>query len=79
MRNRILRLAVLAAVPLVIPAAAAFAQGLTLPPRLASKPWVGTARRPSAGQAFDRALATLTPKQRAPAVRMLASTRETLP
>jgi hypothetical protein len=124
MPNRILRLAVLAAVPLVIPAAAALARGLTLPPRLASapayqvpdrllasrvelaltegeaaalarlstdlhfqarlqamssKPWIDAARRPSAGQAFDRALATLTPKQREPALRVLASTDEAAP
>jgi hypothetical protein len=118
MRNRILRLAVLAAVPLVIPAAAAFAQALSLPPRLASapayevpdrllasrgelalteaqaaelarlstdlhfearlqamssKPWIAAARGSSPRQAFDQALATHTPKQRDPALRVLAS------
>jgi len=121
MRNRILRLAVAATVPLVIPAAAAFAQALVLPPRLASapayevpdrllasraelalteaqaaelaalsaelysqekfwhassKPWIAAARRPSPQSAFDRALATLKPAQRGPAVRALASTAE---
>jgi hypothetical protein len=121
MRNRILRLAVLAAIPLVIPAAAGFAQALTLPPRLASapayevpdrllarraelalteaqaaelarlstdlhfqarlqamssKPLTTAARFTWPREAFDRALATLTSKQREPAVRALASTEE---
>lgn len=121
MRNRILRLAVLAAVSLVIPTAAALAQALAVPPRLASapayevpdrllasraelalteaqaaelaalsdelysqekfwhassKPWIAAARRSSPQSAFDRALATLTPAQRGPAVRALASTAE---
>lgn len=124
MRNRILRLAVLPAFPLLIPAAAAFAQALTLPPRLASppayevpdrllagraelalteaqaaelarlstdlhfqarlqamssKPWIGAARAPSPRRGFDRALATLTPKQRQQAVRVLASTDAAAP
>ena len=65
MRNRIFRLAVLAAASLVIPAAASSAQEMTLPPP-----------RPSPQHAFDRALATLTPAQRGPAVRALASTEE---
>ena len=43
---------------------------------MSSKPWVTAARRPSPRQAFDRALATLTAKQREPAVRVLASRRE---
>ena len=121
MRNRILRLAVLAAATLVVPPAAAFAQAVTLPPRLASapayevpdrliasrselalteaqsaelarlstdlhfrahlrtvssKPWIAAALRPSARQAFDRALANLTTKQRGSAVRVLASSDE---
>ena len=120
MRNRILRLAILAAVSLGVPAAASSAQA-TLPRPLASepafdvpnrllaqraelglttaeaadlaalsaelysqekfwhtssKPWITWARRPSPQQAFDRALATLTPAQRGPAVRVLASTEE---
>jgi hypothetical protein len=120
MRNRILRLAVLAAVSLVVPAAVSSAQE-TLPGPLASgpafevpnrllaqraeleltatqaadlaalsaelqnqekfwhassKPWIAGARRPSPQHAFDRALATLTPAQRGPAVRALASTEE---
>jgi hypothetical protein len=119
MRNRILRLVVLAAVSLVLPAAVSFAQE-TLPRPLASgpafevpdrllvqraelglteaqatqlaalsrelysqekvwdassKPWIAAAR-PSPQHAFDRALATLTPAQRAPAIRVLASTEE---
>ena len=41
-----------------------------------SKPWIAAARRPSPQHAFDRALATLTPAQRGPAVRVLASTEE---
>lgn len=121
MRNRILRLAVAAAVPLVIPAAAAFAQAVVLPPRLASapayevpdrllarraelalteaqatalaalsaelhsqarlqamssKPWTTAARFTWPREALDQALANLTPKQREPAVRVLASTDE---
>jgi hypothetical protein len=120
MRNRIFRLAVLAAASLVIPAAASSAQE-TLPPRLASgpafevpnrllarraelgltetqaaelaalsaerygqekfwhassKPWIAAAHRPSPQHAFDRALASLTPAQRGPAVRALASSEE---
>jgi hypothetical protein len=120
MRNRILRLAILAAVSLGVPAAASSAQE-TLPRPLASgpafevpnrllaqraelgltaaeaadlgalsaelysqekfwhassKPWIAAARRPSPQHAFDRALATLTPAQRGPAVRALASTEE---
>jgi hypothetical protein len=43
---------------------------------MSSKPWVTAARRTSPRQAFDRALATLTPKQREPAVRVLTSRRE---
>jgi hypothetical protein len=43
---------------------------------MSSKPWVTAARRTSARQAFDRTLATLTAKQRGPAVRVLASRRE---
>jgi hypothetical protein len=121
MRNRLFRLAILAAVALVIPGAASSAQELTLPPSLASapayevpnrlvaqraelgltaaqaadlaalsaelysqeefwhassKPWIAAAHRPSPQDAFDRALATLTPAQRGPAVRALASTEE---
>ena len=121
MRNRLFRLAVLAAVSLVVPAAASSAQEVPLPPSLASasayevpnrllaqraelgltaaeaadlaalsaelysqekfwhassKPWIAAARRPSPQHAFDRALATLTPAQRGPAVRALASTEE---
>jgi hypothetical protein len=121
MRNRLFRLAVMAAVSLVVPAAASSAQEVTLPPSLASapayevpdrllaqraelaltqaeaadlaalsaelysqekswhassKPWIAAARRPSPQHAFDRALATLTPAQRGPAVRALASTEE---
>jgi hypothetical protein len=120
MRNRVFRLAVLAAVSLVIPAAVSSAQE-TLPRPLASgpafevpnrllaqraelgltaaeaadlaalsaelysqekfwhassKPWIAAARRPSPQHAFDRALATLTPAQRGPGVRALASTEE---
>jgi hypothetical protein len=120
MRNRLSRLAVLAAISLVILAAVSYAQE-TLPPPLASgpafevpnrllakraelglteaqaadlsslsaelysqakfwhassKPGIATARRPSPQHAFDRALATLTPAQRGPAVRALASTEE---
>ena len=41
-----------------------------------SKPWIAVASRPSAQKAFERALATLTPAQRGPAVRALASTEE---
>lgn len=121
MRNRIIRLAILAAGSLVIPGGASSAQEMTLPPPLASvpayevpdlllaqraelgltaagaadlaalsaelfsqekfwhassKPWIAAARRPSPQHAFDRALATLTPAQRGPAVRVLASTEE---
>lgn len=121
MRSRILRLAVSAAVVLVIPAAIASAQVMTLPRSLlsapayevpdrllahradlaltteqaaelaalsadlhaqarvqaiSSKPWVAAARSVSPEQAFDRALATLTPKQRSRAVQVLASTDE---
>lgn len=124
MRNRIFRLAILAAVSLVVPGTVSFAQDLTLPRLLASgpayevpdrllasraelalteseatelaalsadfqaqerywqrlqalsaKPWIVALRRPSPQQAFDRALKTLTPSQRAAAVRALASTQ----
>jgi hypothetical protein len=43
---------------------------------MSSKPWVTAARRTSPRQAFDRSLETLTAKQREPAVRVLASRRE---
>ena len=120
MRNRILRLAVLAAVSLVVPVAVSSAQeplprplasgpAFEVPDRLlvqraelgmteaqatqlaalsrelysqekawhaSSKPWIAAAGRPSPQHAFDRALATLTPAQRAPAIRVLASTEE---
>lgn len=120
MRNPIFRLAVLAAVSLVVPAAISSAQA-TLPHALASrpafevpnrllaqraelgltaaqaadlaalsaellsqekvwhassKPWIAAVRRPSAQEAFDRALATLTAAQREPAVRALASSED---
>jgi hypothetical protein len=120
MRNRLSRLAVLAAISLVILAAVSSAQE-SLPPPLASgpafevpnpllaqraelglteaqaadlaalsaelysqekvwhassKPWIAAAHRPSAQAAFSRALATLTPAQRASAVRALASSEE---
>jgi hypothetical protein len=120
MRNRILRLAILAAVSLGVPAVPSSAQA-TLPRPLASrpafevpnrllaqraelgltaaeaadlaalsaelysqekfwhagsKPWIAAARCPSPQHALDRALATLTPAQRGPAVRALASTEE---
>ena len=124
MRIPIIRLAVLAAVSLVIPGAASSAQEMTLPTSLASepayevpdrllaeraelaltqaqagelaalsaefhsqekfwrassKPWIAAARHPSAQQAFDRALATLTSAQRLSAVRALASPEESAP
>lgn len=44
-----------------------------------SKPWIAAARRPSAQQAFDRALATLSSAQRPSAVRALASPEESAP
>jgi hypothetical protein len=121
MRNRTLRLAVVAAVTFVVPTARSSAQPLGLPSRLtaapacevpdrllagrselaltetqaanlaalsaelhtqeklwhaSSKPWVAAARRSSPQQALDRALETLSPAQRASAVRLLASTGE---
>lgn len=44
-----------------------------------SKPWIAAARRPSAQQAFDRALASLSSAQRPSAVRALASPEESAP
>lgn len=41
-----------------------------------SKPWVVTARGWSPQEALDRALATLTPRQRSEAVRLLTSADE---
>ena len=120
MRNRIIRLAILAAVSLVISPAASSAQERTLPSAPAyavpdrllaqraelaltdaqageltalsaefhsqerfwhasSKPWIAAARRPSAQQAFDRALAILSSAQRPSAVRTLASPEESAP
>ena len=124
MRNRVIRLAILAAVSPVISSAASSAQERTLPSSLASappyevpdrllarraelaltdvqagelaalsaefhsqekswhassKPWIAAARRPSAQQAFDRALATLSSAQRPSAVRALASPEESAP
>jgi hypothetical protein len=43
---------------------------------VSSKPWIAAALGTSPPQAFDRALATLTPEQREPAVRVLASSDE---
>jgi hypothetical protein len=41
-----------------------------------AKPWTAAARRPSARQTFDRALAILTPAQRRPAALLLAAADE---
>lgn len=124
MRNHISRLAILAAVSLVMPITTSSAQGMTLPRPLAaalastvpdrlfarradlelteaqarelaalsaklhaeeliqaqsSKSWITAERRPSPQRAFDRALAMLTPAQRAPAIRVLASAEEAAP
>lgn len=46
---------------------------------VSSKPWVVTARGWLPQQAFDRALAALTPGQRSLAVRLLASADEPAP